>query len=271
MTRAQVDRARPASDVHAPSQRVLGLFLVYVRWYLRRHFHAVRVANLRRLPRQVHPLILFTNHASWWDPLAGLLLAQAALPEREHYAPMDEAALRHYAIFRLMGFFPVDNGSSRGAMQLLRAGAEVLNRDRSVLWITPEGKFQDVRIRPVIFRPGLGALMTRTGRMTCLPIGIEYTYWNERLPEILINIGEPLEIADGSMEELGTWTNLLSNAMAATLDELAMLAVERNSDAFETLLSGKNGIGGIYQFWKQLLSVLPGRTYYADHDRIKRV
>ena len=231
-------------------------------------FSCVRVANAGRIPPQAHPLILFGNHASWWDPLTAMILAQAILPEREHYAPMDESALQHYRIFRPMGFFPVDNASPRGAAQLLRAGAEVLARPKSVLWITPEGQFQDVRQRPIVFRPGLGALMTRMGRLTCVPIAIEYTFWNERLPEILVNVGEPLEIADGNMEEARTWTNLLSYATAATLEELAMLSIDRDPDAFDVVLSGSGGISGIYEVWKRLICAISGRPYYHDHGSI---
>ena len=210
MNRTQVNTARPAGKLKSPSRRALGLFGLYLRWYLGRHFHAIRVANAGRINRQAAPLILFCNHASWWDPLTAILLAQTILPDRDHYAPMDEIALTHYSIFRPMGFFPVDNASARGAGQLLRAGAQVLARPGAVLWITPESQFQDVRKRPIVFRPGLGGLMMRTGRMTCVPIAIEYAFWNERLPEILVNVGEPLEIADGTMEDARTWTNLLS-------------------------------------------------------------
>jgi len=249
MTRTQVNAARTRDDLRIPSRRAIGLFSIYLRWYLRRHFHGVRVANTGRIPPQAQPLILFANHASWWDPMTAMLLAQTIFPERDHYAPMDEMALKHYGIFRPMGFFPVDNTSPRGAAQLLRAGAQVMARPGAVLWITPESQFQDVRKRPITFRPGLGSLMSRSGRMTCVPIGIEYAFWDERLPEILVNVGEPLEIADGTMEDARTWTNLLSYATAATLDELAMLAMERDPEAFETVLSRAGGIGGL---WKRL-------------------
>lgn len=271
MNKAQTHRAPIVGKLPRPSQRALGLFSIYLRWYLGRHFHAVRVANMRRMPAEAQRLILFTNHASWWDPLAGLLLAQTVLPRREHYAPMDETALRHYGIFRSMGFFPVDNGSPRGVAQLLRAGLEILNRGHSALWITPESRFQDVRTRPVVFKPGLGALMTRIGRMTCVPIAIEYAFWNERQPEILINIGEPLEIADGAVEEPRTWTSLLSYATAATLDELATLAIERDPQAFTTILSGASGIGGIYGLWKRFTAAIAGRPYVSEHDRIEKL
>jgi 1-acyl-sn-glycerol-3-phosphate acyltransferase len=268
MMRTQVNPARASGEVRAPSRRATGLFSIYLRWYMRRHFHCVRVANAGRIPPQAQPLILFANHASWWDPLTAMLLAQTILPEREHYAPMDATALAHYGIFRPMGFFPVDNNSPRGAVQLLQAGAEVLSRPGSVLWITPESQFQDVRKRPIAFRPGLGALMSRSGRLTCVPITIEYAFWNERLPEILVNVGEPLEIADGAMEDARTWTNLLSYATAATLDELAMLAMERDPAAFETILSGSGGIGGVYELWKRFTCAVTGRPYYHDHGSL---
>jgi 1-acyl-sn-glycerol-3-phosphate acyltransferase len=268
MTRTQVNAARASGDLKVPSRRAVGLFSIYLRWYVRRHFHCVRVANAGRIPPLAHPLILFVNHASWWDPLTAMLLAQRILPERDHYAPMDEVALAHYGVFRPMGFFPVDNGTNRGAAQLLRAGAQVLARPGSVLWITPESQFQDVRKRPIVFRPGLGSLMSRTGRMTCVPIAIEYAFWNERLPEILVNVGEPLEIADGTMEDARTWTNLLSYATAATLDELAMLAMERDPEAFETVLSGASGIGGVYELWKRFMCAVTGRPYYHDHGSL---
>jgi 1-acyl-sn-glycerol-3-phosphate acyltransferase len=265
MTRTQLNTAHSGEELRTPSRRAVGFFSVYLRWYVGRHFHAVRVANAGRIPPQAHPLILFGNHASWWDPLVGMLLAERVLPEREHYAPMDASALEHYSVFKPMGFFAVDNASARGAAQLLRAGRQILSRPGSVLWITPESQFQDVRKRPVLFRPGLGALMTRTGRLTCVPIATEYVFWGERLPEVLINVGEPLEIADGSMEDARTWTNLLSYAMAATLDELAMLAMERDSDAFQTVVMGASGIGGIYEMWKRLTCAVTGKPYHHDH------
>jgi 1-acyl-sn-glycerol-3-phosphate acyltransferase len=264
MTRTQVNPARMEGELKSPSRRAIALFSIYLRWQMRRHFHAMRVANAGRIPPQAQPLILFANRASWWDPLAAMVLGQTILPHREHYAPMDESAMAHHGIFRPMGFFPVDNSSARGAGQLLRAGYQILARPGAALWVTPESQLQDVRKRPIVFRPGLGALMNRMGRMTCLPVAIEYVYWNERLPEILVNVGEPLEIGDGTVEDARTWTNLLSYAMAATLDELAMLAVERDPEAFETVLFGAGGIGSVYEMWKRFSCAVTGRPYYHD-------
>jgi hypothetical protein len=106
MMRTQVNPARAGGELRAPSRRAIALFSIYLRWYLRRHFHSLRVANAGRIPPQAQPLILFANHASWWDPLIAMLLAQTMLPEREHYAPMDEAALEALQHFPPYGLFP---------------------------------------------------------------------------------------------------------------------------------------------------------------------
>jgi len=283
MIRTQVNPAPMHGELRVPSRQATGLFRLYLRWRMRKHFHSLRVANAGRIPPQAQPLILFTNRASWWDSRTSMLLAQALLPEREHYAPMDSDELAHNSILRTMGFFGVENSTARGAVQLLNAGGQILRRRGSVLWVAPESQAQDVRKRPILFRPGLGALMGRSGRLTCVPIAVEYVYWENRLPEILVNVGEPLQIANGEMEEARTWTNLLSYAMAATLDELAMLATERDPDAFETILSGPHGSGphgsgprgsgpdgngGISRLWKRITNTITGRAYDKDQPTL---
>jgi hypothetical protein len=66
----------------------------------------------------------------------------------------------------------------------------------SVLWVTPEGRFTDVRTRPAIFRPGLASLVARLDTFTLVPLAFEYTFWDERLPEILVSCGQPIAVAD---------------------------------------------------------------------------
>ncbi len=54
-----------------------------------------------------------------------------------------------------------------------------------------------MRTRPAVFRPGLAALVARLGACTLVPLAFEYTFWDERLPEILISCGQPIEVTDG--------------------------------------------------------------------------
>ena len=262
-------RQRIAGDLVPTSPRLLALFRIYVRWYVRRHFHAVRIAHAERCPQDLgsdsaRPLIVYINHPSWWDPLTGALVSHFLLPHSNHYSPMDAAALAHYGIFRRMGIFPVEQGTPRGAAQFLRSSFAVVSELGGVLWITPQGAFADVRGQPLSFRSGLAALLARLPGATVLPIAFEYTFWNERLPEILVNVGEP------SVFPAGPAPHDLENCMAATLDELAAMSMTRDPAAFHTLLSGSAGIGGIYELWLQLRDALKGRKHSGEHGSIRR-
>jgi 1-acyl-sn-glycerol-3-phosphate acyltransferase len=263
--------AAPNSAVVPPSRRMLAFFSSYLHWYIGRHFHALRLANASRFPNPTGPLIIYANHASWWDPLACMVLSRHLLPDAHHYGPMDAAALQHYGILRKLGFFPVENGTPRGAAQFLRAAREILSTPNSVLWLTPEGRFTDVRTRPAVFRPGLAALVARTGACTLVPLAIEYTFWDERLPEILISCGEAIKAPDGHQHSVAEWSSQLAAALAATQDELAALSKLRDPALFTTILSGRVGIGAVYDAWKRLLALLTGRVYQGSHGSIRRL
>jgi 1-acyl-sn-glycerol-3-phosphate acyltransferase len=254
-----------------PSRRLLAFFSGYLQWYIGRHFHAMRLANGDRFPSATGPLIVYANHASWWDPLSLILISRHFLPDASHYGPMDAAALKHYGVFRKLGLFPVENGTPRGAAQFLRAAREILSRPHSVLWVTPEGHFTDMRTRPAVFRPGLAALVARTGACTLVPLAMEYTFWDERLPEILISCGEAIKIADGRLRNTAEWSEQLAAGLADAQDELAALSKLRDPALFTTILSGGVGVGAVYDAWKRLLALLGGRAYQGSHGSIRRL
>ena len=250
-----------------PSRRLLFLFAAYLRWYIGRHFHGMRLANGHRFPNATGPVIVYANHASWWDPLSFIIISRYFRPKADHYAPMDAVALQHYGMLRKFGIFAVESGTTRGAAQFLRAAREILATPGSILWVTPEGRFTDMRTRPAVFRPGMAAMVARLGACTLVPLAFEYTFWDERLPEILLSCGEPIHVADGHLHTTAEWSEVLAAALAQTQDELAALAKLRNPVMFSTVLSGRVGITGVYEGWKRLRAMLSGRTYQGSHVR----
>jgi 1-acyl-sn-glycerol-3-phosphate acyltransferase len=252
-----------------PSRRILSFFHTYLHWYIGRHFHAMHLANSGRFPRTSGPLIVYANHASWWDPLAFIVISRHFLPTATHYAPMDAAALEHYGMLRKLGLFAVESGTQRGAAQFLGAAREILSTPNSVLWVTPEGRFTDMRTRPAVFRPGMAAMVARLGACTLVPLAFEYTFWDERLPEILISCGDAIEVSDGHLHSTAEWSEKLALALAATQDELAALAKLRDPARFATVLSGRVGVSGVYETWKRFRALLSGRVYQGSHGSIR--
>ena len=91
------------------------------------------------------------------------------------------------------------------------------------------------------------------------------------MPELLICCGQPIEVSDGHLHSNAEWSDRLSAALATTQDELAALAKLRDPAKFETILSGRVGISGVYETWKRLLALLTGRAYQGSHGSIHRL
>ena len=253
------------AGIRPASARLVRAFGVIARMHLRRHFRAVRLTNAHRAPPPDQPhLIFYFNHASWWDPLVHLLLAQTLLPGRLHYAPMEAAALHQYNFFRRLGAFPIQVNTPRGAAQFLR-GSEAVLASGGVLWVSPQGAFADVRQRPPVLKPGLGALLARLPHAVVVPVAVEYLFWDQRLPEVLLNLGEAV-VHPGADAGAAAWTARLEAALATTQDELLPLAMARNPAPFTALLEGGRGTAGVYGAWQRLRSTLRGERFQADHQ-----
>lgn len=243
------------------------LFRRYCFRYVRRHFHAVRLSKSGgAFPAADAPLLVVLNHPSWWDPLVGIVLS-GLLPTRDQYAAIDAVAVRQYPFLRKLGLVGIDTASLRGAAAFLHVGEAILSGPRRVFWVTPQGRFADVRERPLALQSGVGHLAARLPGATVLPVALEYTFWTERTPEALVRVGDPLHTADHRGLRGKEWSELIEAALTRTLDALNAEAARRDPSAFHTLLAGKSGVGGVYDQWRRLKSWLRGRKFDPSHDR----
>lgn len=250
------------------SPRRLALFMAYLHWYMPRHFHALRIAHAERFPADAHPLIVCINHASWWDPLTILMVSRFLAPRRFAHAPMEADALKHYGFFRRIGAFPVDNKSTRAGAQFLRQANAVLTQPNAILWMTPEGHFTDVRTRPIAWKTGTATLTRHLPACTVVPLALEYTYWDERLPEILCSVGEPLQLNDRDAATSETRNAQLESSMAMTQEELAARAMKRDAALFTPVFAGRAGVSASYDLWQRVQSALRGKPYIGEHGTI---
>lgn len=240
-------------------------FRKYTRRYVRRHFHAVRLSKSGSpLPPADGPVLVALNHPAWWDPLIGVILSEH-FGDRDHFAAIDAAAVERYRFFTKLGFVGVDTKTLRGAAQFLRTGTAILSHPRSALWVTAQGRFADVRQRPLRLQSGVGYLAARMTAGVVLPVALEYPFWNESTPEALVRVGEPLRPADRPGLDGKEWTALIEDALTANLDALSLEAQARDPSAFTELLGGKAGVGGVYDAWRRLKAWARGRRFDPSH------
>lgn len=252
------------TPLQARSPTRLRLFRLYLHWYFWRRFHAVRVA-LDGMPHPPagRPLVVFSNHPSWWDPALFLLISEKFFPGRPGFAPMAQPELEKYGLFKRMGAFGIEPGTARGAARFLRICVAGLADPRAILWITAEGRFVDPRARPLHLQPGIAHLARRVQGAVFLPLAIEYNFWNESRPEALLRFGRPLE-ADRELSVM-QWTERLQAELAHAMDGLTALSIARRPADFRTVLQGSAGVGGVYDLARRARAALAGRRFDASH------
>ncbi|MCJ2035851.1 lysophospholipid acyltransferase family protein [Methylobacterium sp. J-068] len=239
----------------------------YFDRYVRRHLNALRLARRGMPPDADHPgpIVVYCNHPAWWDAAVVILLAGRLFPRRESYAPFDARMLEKYTVFARMGAFAVDLDSARGAAQFLKASRRILGAPNRMIWITAQGRFQDVRARPLGLRGGVARLPEIAPDALFVPLALEYAFWEERGGEAFAAFGTPVSGADLLALPRPERLARMEADLTATLDALSADVVSREAERFTALASGAKGIGGVYDLWRRLRAVLAGRPFEAAH------
>ena len=172
--------------------------------------------------------------------------------------------LDRYRLFKKLGFYGVDQ-SIRGAAAFLRTTAAILSQPRATVWITAQGRFADPRVRPPGLRSGIGHLVQHLPQGFVVPLALEYPFWEERLPEALARFGVPVPVGPRADLSASEWVERIEVGLAAAQDALAADALARDPAAFTTLLTGKVGVGGIYDRWRRFVAWLRGERFQAGH------
>ncbi len=245
------------------------LFRVFARIFertLRKNFHTVRVANCP-VESVLHSpqLVIFTNHASWWDGVTFFYLAARLLAGRSVYAPIDSAMSNRYGFLLRVGAFGIEQQSPEGALHFLEAARIIFTDVRNVILVAAQGRFADCRERPLRLAAGIGRLVEIAPDACFLPLAIEYTHWLEKQPELLLRFGNV--IAGRELSDMRPSLRLatLEQALTSAMDSLALDAIARDASAFDTVMSGRGGIHPIYDLWRRALALLTGRSYSPEH------
>ncbi len=235
--------------------------------FLRRHLDGLSQPHWSAPPPAGHPgpLVIYCNHPAWWDAAVIILLANRLYPGRDHRAPFDAAMLAKYRIFERMGAFGVDLETARGGAQFLAAARAILARPGAVLWITAQGRFQDVRVRPLGLRPGVARLAELAPDALFVPLALEYAFWEERGAEAFAAFGPPMTAGELAALPRPERLARLEGVLTDTLDRLGADVMSREPDRFRPLLAGRKGVGGLYDLWRATAARLRGRSFDPAH------
>ncbi|XZE43570.1 lysophospholipid acyltransferase family protein [Pirellulaceae bacterium SH467] len=243
-------------------------FCWYARGMVRKQFSSFGWATDQVLT-EIDPndaLVVCANHASWWDPIVAMLLRQALMPERTFYAPIDAEQLENYAVLKKMGFYGVQLQSFSGAHHFLSTSKAILAMPNTSIWITPEGRFCDVRDLSQPLMPGLAHLATKVERTVFLPLAIEYPFWDDARPHVFIRFGTPLRVDIGGLKSKGEWNDAILQPFRQNQKELADLVIRRDPNQFGYLIPNRPQRLNWYDFARSWAAWVQGKRFDPRHS-----
>ena len=168
-------------------------FAAHARRRIERRFARVRVHGLERVRAlsAAGPLLVVSNHTSWWDPLLVLHASQHLIGADGH-ALMDAENLRKLPFFALVGAFGVDLDDPSDGAAVIRYAARLLDREGRLVWIFPQGRERPVTERPLGFRPGSAEIARVSVRATTVPAAMRYEIAATERPDLYLSFGPPV-------------------------------------------------------------------------------
>lgn len=168
-------------------------FASHARSRIRRTFGRVYVRGLEQARERAKegPLLVVSNHTSWWDPLL-ILHASTHLLATDGYAMMDAKNLRRLPFFALVGAFGVDLDQPSDGAAAVRYAAKLLDRPGRLVWIFPQGAERPAGQRPLGFRDGAAGVARVAKRAVTIPAALRYELSGEEMPRLYLSFGRAL-------------------------------------------------------------------------------
>jgi 1-acyl-sn-glycerol-3-phosphate acyltransferase len=170
----------------------------------------VRSICMAGLPATVpddQPLLLVSNHVSWWDGFLLRRLQVALLPRGSFHVVMLERELKQRPLLRLLGGVGLSPGSATSLRKLLRelAAARRDQADRVVLFF-PQGRIWPSHRRPLGFQEGVRLVARSLAPATVLPVGLHLEPGHHPASTAYISVASPLPagaegVSPGALEE----------------------------------------------------------------------
>jgi len=166
-------------------------FSGHARSRIRNTFGEVRVRGLDRAKEYAGsaPLLVVSNHTSWWDPLVALHVSTHMLATAGH-AMMDAKNLRRLPFFAMVGAFGVDLDNPADGAAVIRYAARLLDTPQNLVWVFPQGTERPIHERPLGFRAGSGEIARVAKKAKVLPVGLRYEFGGVERPTLWLSFGE---------------------------------------------------------------------------------
>lgn len=165
------------------------------------------------------PVIMFAPHSNWWDGIVGYHIVHKIF-KKELRLMVEE--LNRFPILRHAGAFSVNKKSPQASMDALKYSINELGDLNNVLYIFPQGIIMPPNARPIEFKSGLAYIAEKAarkyGKVALMPIAVNYMFLRDNRPEVLVEMGEMIELSAGKIDRK-EFADYLANTLEKLCDK----------------------------------------------------
>ena len=150
--------------------------------------------------------------------------------------------LNRFPLLRRGGAFNVNKKSPQASMEAPKYSVEILGDLNNILYIFPQGIIKPPNFRPIEFQSGLAYIAEKAakkyGKVALMPIAVNYLFLRDNRPEVLVEMGEIIELENGKIDRK-EFTQYLGNTLEALCDKQFYDVSKGNFKGYDTLFQQK--------------------------------
>jgi len=162
-------------------------FKLYAVYRIGRHFNKVLVSG--SFQDRDLPVLLISNHISWWDGFWAMYVNVKFLHRKFHFMMLEEQ-LKRFSFFINTGGYSVKKGS-RSVIETLNYTLELLSDKKNMVLLFPQGKITSVYQKSIYFERGIERILKEVnGKVQIMFLANLVDYFSEEKPSLHIYLKE---------------------------------------------------------------------------------
>ena len=158
-------------------------FRHYSRWMINSHFRKVFIEG--DTAKTETPILVISNHFSWWDGFFINHLNHKLWKKKFHVMMLEEQLSKRKFLSR-GGAFSIRRGT-RSAIESMHYAKNLLNYPENLLLMYPQGEFTSMAHRPLKFEKGIETLLGKK-EVTVKMVVALIDYFSHRKPSLYLYI-----------------------------------------------------------------------------------
>lgn len=163
-------------------------FKLYTVWKIRRNFQEVYING--EFHDRGLPVLLISNHISWWDGFWAVLLNRKVFNRKFFFFMMLEEQLKKNRFLSYTGGFSIKK-KSKSIIESLNYTAELLEDNRNIVIVFPQGEIQSLYNSSIIFDKGLEFILKKVqGEVHIIFLASLVDYFSGQKPGLYMYFNE---------------------------------------------------------------------------------